>query len=81
MLQFLSAWLAADHGRLAVSLRDFIGNPAYGLSHMRPTCAGSYSCSVAATASRYPGRTCSNDLYSVPLTRLKRGQCRQPLSS
>ncbi len=35
MLQFLSDWLAADHGRLAVSLRDFIGNPAYGLSHLR----------------------------------------------
>jgi hypothetical protein len=25
MLQFLSDWLAADHGRLAISLRDFIG--------------------------------------------------------
>ena len=35
MLQFLSDWLAADHGRLAISLRDFIGHPAYGLSHLR----------------------------------------------
>jgi hypothetical protein len=35
MLEFLSDWLAADHGRLAVSLRDFIGNPAYGLSELR----------------------------------------------
>jgi hypothetical protein len=35
MLQFLSDWVAADHGRLAVSLRDFIGSPAYGLSELR----------------------------------------------
>ena len=25
MLELLNDWLAADHGRLAVSLRDFIG--------------------------------------------------------
>jgi hypothetical protein len=35
MLQFLSDWLAADHGRLAVSLRAFTGNSAYGLSELR----------------------------------------------
>jgi hypothetical protein len=34
-LRFLSDWLAADHGRLAVSLRDFTGNRAYGLSQLR----------------------------------------------
>jgi hypothetical protein len=35
MLEFLSEWLAADRGRLAVSLRDFVGHPAYGLSELR----------------------------------------------
>ena len=35
ILQFLSDWLAADHGRLAVSLRAFIGSSAYDLSRLR----------------------------------------------
>jgi len=35
MLQFLSRWLAQDRGRLAASLEDFAGHPAYGLSQLR----------------------------------------------
>jgi hypothetical protein len=35
LLQFVSDWLAADHGRLAVSLRDFTGSSAYDLSQLR----------------------------------------------
>jgi len=35
LLQFLSQWLARDHGRLAASLEDFVGHPAYGISQLR----------------------------------------------
>ncbi len=30
MLQFLSDWLAPDPARLAASLEEFVGHPAYG---------------------------------------------------
>ena len=35
MLQFLSQWLAQDPGRLAASLEQFVGHPAYGLPQLR----------------------------------------------
>jgi hypothetical protein len=35
MLQFLSQWLARDPARLAASLAEFAGHPAYGLSELR----------------------------------------------
>ena len=35
MLQFLSQWLARDPARLAASLEQFVGNPAYGLQDLR----------------------------------------------
>jgi hypothetical protein len=35
MLQFLSQWLARDPARLAASLAEFVGHPAYGLSELR----------------------------------------------
>jgi hypothetical protein len=35
MLQFLSEWLARDPARLAVSLAEFVGHPAYGLAQLR----------------------------------------------
>jgi hypothetical protein len=35
MLQFLSGWLARDPARLAASLEDFVGHPAYGLADLR----------------------------------------------
>jgi hypothetical protein len=35
MLQFLSQWLARDPGRLAASLGEFVGNPAYGTMQLR----------------------------------------------
>jgi hypothetical protein len=35
LLQFLSQWLARDPGRLAASLEDFVGHPAYGISQLR----------------------------------------------
>ncbi len=35
MLQFLSQWLARDPARLAASLEDFVGHPAYGLGELR----------------------------------------------
>jgi hypothetical protein len=31
----VSDWLAADHGRLAVSLRGFTGSSGYDLSQLR----------------------------------------------
>jgi hypothetical protein len=34
MLQFLSAWLARDPGRLGASLAEFVGHPAYGLARL-----------------------------------------------
>jgi hypothetical protein len=34
MLQFLTGWLARDPGRLAVSLEDFVGHPAYGIAQL-----------------------------------------------
>jgi hypothetical protein len=35
MLQFLSQWLDRDSARLASSLEEFVGNPAYGLAQLR----------------------------------------------
>jgi len=35
ILQFLSQWLDRDPGRLAASLADFVGHPAYGLTELR----------------------------------------------
>ncbi len=35
MLQFLSQWLARDPARLAASLAEFVGHPAYGLDELR----------------------------------------------
>ena len=32
MLQFLSGWLARDPARLAASLEEYVGHPAYGIS-------------------------------------------------
>ena len=34
MLQFLSQWLARDRVRLATSLEEFVGNPAYGITQL-----------------------------------------------
>ncbi len=34
MLQFLSGWLARDPVRLAASLEQFVGHPAYGLAQL-----------------------------------------------
>ena len=35
MLQFLSEWLTRDPARLAASLEEFVGHPAYGLPQLR----------------------------------------------
>ena len=35
MLQFLDGWLARDPARLAASLEQFTGHPAYGLPQLR----------------------------------------------
>jgi hypothetical protein len=35
MLQFLSPWLARDPDRLAASLAQFAGHPAYSLDELR----------------------------------------------
>ena len=35
MLQFLSQWLARDPARLAASLEEFVGHPAYGLQDLQ----------------------------------------------
>ena len=35
MLQFLTDWLATDHTRLAASLEQFVGDPAYSLTQLR----------------------------------------------
>jgi hypothetical protein len=35
MLQFLSRWLARDPARLAASLEEFVGHPAYGIPQLR----------------------------------------------
>jgi hypothetical protein len=34
-LQFLSQWLATDPARLAASLEQFVGDPAYGIQDLR----------------------------------------------
>jgi hypothetical protein len=34
MLQFLSGWLDRDPARLAASLEDFVGHPAYGITQL-----------------------------------------------
>jgi hypothetical protein len=41
MLQFLAGWLARDPGRLAASLEDFVGHPAYDLANCTATWNGS----------------------------------------
>jgi hypothetical protein len=35
VLEFLSEWLARDPARLAASLTEFVGHPAYGLDELR----------------------------------------------
>ena len=35
MLQFLTGWLARDPSRLAHSLEEFAGHPAYGIAQLR----------------------------------------------
>ena len=35
MLQFLRDWLTRDPARLAASLEDFVGHPAYGIAQLR----------------------------------------------
>ena len=35
MVSFLGQWLARDPGRLGASLEQFVGNPAYGVQHLR----------------------------------------------
>ena len=35
MLQFLTGWLARDPARLAASLEQFAGHPAYNLGELR----------------------------------------------
>ena len=35
MLSFPGQWLVRDPGRLGASLEEFIGNPAYGIQHLR----------------------------------------------
>jgi len=35
MLQFLTGWLARDPARLAASLEEFVGHPAYGLQDLQ----------------------------------------------
>jgi hypothetical protein len=35
MLKFLSEWLIRDPGRLAASLAQFVGHPAYGQDALR----------------------------------------------
>ena len=35
MLQFLVGWLDRDPARLAASLAQFVGHPAYGLDQLR----------------------------------------------
>jgi len=35
MLQFLTGWLTRDPARLAASLEEFTGHPAYGLDELR----------------------------------------------
>jgi hypothetical protein len=34
MLQFLSGWLACDPARLAASLQECVGHPAYGITQL-----------------------------------------------
>jgi hypothetical protein len=34
MLQFLTGWLARAPARLAASLEEFVGNPAYGIAQL-----------------------------------------------
>jgi hypothetical protein len=35
MLRFVSEWLARDPARLAASLEQFVGHPAYDLDQLR----------------------------------------------
>jgi hypothetical protein len=35
LLQLIARWLASDPSRLAPSLLDYIGHPAYGLDELR----------------------------------------------
>jgi hypothetical protein len=35
MLSFTGQWLTRDPGRLGASLEEFVGNPGYGIQHLR----------------------------------------------
>jgi hypothetical protein len=35
LLQFIAGWLSCDAGRLAPSLLDYVGHPAYGPDQLR----------------------------------------------
>jgi hypothetical protein len=35
LLQFIAGWLSRDPGRLAPSLLDYVGHPAYGPEQLR----------------------------------------------
>jgi hypothetical protein len=35
LLQFIAGWLSRDPARLAPSLLDYVGHPAYGPEHLR----------------------------------------------
>jgi hypothetical protein len=59
MLSFIAEWLARDP-RLAESLADFVGHPAYAFLSSARTWAGSRSCSAAATASNGGARMSSS---------------------
>jgi hypothetical protein len=54
MLQFLSHWLARNPRRLAASLEEFVGQPAYGITQLRQDLERLPSCSAAATANSSP---------------------------
>jgi hypothetical protein len=65
MLVFLSEWLSRDLDRLAASLAEFVGHPAYGLNELHGDWNGLCSCSAAATT-----RNCSAyDQIDVPASR------------
>ncbi len=70
MLQFLSEWLARDPARLAASLVQFVGHPAYGLASYAGTWSASPSCSAAATASN----SSAHDREVLPASRAYAGE-------
>ena len=48
-LQLIAGWLTADPERLAASLLEYIGHPAYGWTRSAPTWTASPSSSAATT--------------------------------